>query len=307
MAKQPLVSVIITSYNNGKYLKTAIDSVVNQSYDNIEIIVSDDASTDNSRKVMETYIYPERINITHIQQPHNMGPSGNRNSAVQRAKGKYISFLDGDDAYEPCKIEQQVQVLENNPQYGVAYCPSVHYSENFKEIKFIQNTHNFVSGWVSEHLFVGCFIQGMSIMVRRDLFNQIGGFPNTDAILGLGEDWQFLLNISTITQFGFTETHCYKYRIHSTQVSKNVERRILSDRIIRRMFLEKHGAVISKSARYKAKLHAYLQAGFYHRKNNQRWSAMREYFKYIIKNPVSLVGYKAAVLALIGNQGGGGH
>lgn len=106
----PLVSVIITTYNREKYLETAIKSVVNQTYGNIEIVVVDDGSNFN----YAASICDKFENCTYYHKP-NGGISSARNYGIQAAKGEFIAFLDDDDCWAPTKLEIQVPILENNP------------------------------------------------------------------------------------------------------------------------------------------------------------------------------------------------
>jgi glycosyltransferase involved in cell wall biosynthesis len=106
----PLVSVIITTYNREKYLETAIESVVNQTYGNIEIVVVDDGSNFN----YAASICDKFENCTYHHKP-NGGISSARNYGIQAAKGEFIAFLDDDDCWAPTKLEIQVPILENNP------------------------------------------------------------------------------------------------------------------------------------------------------------------------------------------------
>lgn len=114
-----MVSVVIPYYNRKKTLPRALDSVCNQSCQDFEIILVNDGSTDNSELIVEEYIkqHPE-VRFKHIYQV-NMGPSGARNTGVQNAKGRYIAFLDSDDAWEPSKLEIQVEYMEKHPDVAI--------------------------------------------------------------------------------------------------------------------------------------------------------------------------------------------
>ena len=106
----PLVSIIIPNYNHARYLGDAVHSVLNQDYQNFEIIVVDDGSTDNSREVARQF--GEKI---HYIYQENAGLSAARNTGIRVAKGSLIGVLDADDMYEPTFISTLVAVLESNP------------------------------------------------------------------------------------------------------------------------------------------------------------------------------------------------
>ena len=104
------VSVIIPLYNEEKYITTCVESVINQTYKNIEIIVVDDKSTDNSLKVLEK-IKDKRLKI--IKLPENKGVANARNKGVEAATGSYLCFLDSDDFWDKYKIEKQIKYIKN--------------------------------------------------------------------------------------------------------------------------------------------------------------------------------------------------
>lgn len=115
------VSVIIPCYNQAKYVCDAINSVLAQTYKNIEIVIVNDASDDDSRIVIEQYIQGKN-NILFINNKENQGIIDVRNTAIDSAKGEYILPLDADDTIEPAYIEKAVKILNEYPQIGVVYC-----------------------------------------------------------------------------------------------------------------------------------------------------------------------------------------
>ena len=111
-----LASVIIPAYNSAPYLKECIESVLNQTFKNLEIIVVDDGSTDETPDILNKY----SDTITWIRQ-ENAGPSAARNRGLEIAKGKYLCFLDADDRYKPIRLEKLVTFLEDHPDLGYAF------------------------------------------------------------------------------------------------------------------------------------------------------------------------------------------
>lgn len=113
MMNNELVSVIIPSYNSTKFIQQAIESVINQTYSNWEMIVVDDCSKDNSVKIIEEY--QEKDNrIKLIEFKVNQGPARARNRAIKEARGRYIAFLDSDDIWLPNKLEKQIKFMKDN-------------------------------------------------------------------------------------------------------------------------------------------------------------------------------------------------
>lgn len=109
----PLVSIIMPVYNSEKVLKAAIDSVLQQTYANWELIIVDDKSTDQSLAIIQTYT-AQKTNIILIEQAENSGAAISRNKGIAKAKGKYIAFLDADDIWLPEKLALQIAFMEKN-------------------------------------------------------------------------------------------------------------------------------------------------------------------------------------------------
>ena len=115
------VSVIIPCYNQGKYVSDAIKAVLAQTYKNIEIVVINDGSTDNSSEIIKTFV-DKNQNISFLNNKENRGVIYARNMAIEAANGEYILPLDADDTIEPTYIEKAIKVLNDNPNIGIVYC-----------------------------------------------------------------------------------------------------------------------------------------------------------------------------------------
>ena len=107
-----IVSIIMPSYNTGRFISETIESVLAQSYSNWELIIVDDCSTDNTDEVVEKYLCDERIR--YIKNEKNSGAAVSRNRALREARGKWIAFLDSDDLWSPEKLEKQIGFMEEN-------------------------------------------------------------------------------------------------------------------------------------------------------------------------------------------------
>ncbi len=135
--RQPKVSVIIPAYNSAKYLPDAIASVLDQTYTDYEIIVVNDGSTDNTRKVVEPYL----DRIRYFEQ-ENQGVSATRNRGIYLARGELIAFLDADDIFLPDKLEQQVRIFNANPDIGIVNSGYCLITEEGEEIQNIERWHS---------------------------------------------------------------------------------------------------------------------------------------------------------------------
>src|SRR6056297_995853 len=141
----PNVSVIIPTYNRSFTVTKAIDSVLEQTYDDHEIIVVDDGSTDDTYEVLRAY-----LNKIDYKYKENGGISSARNCALQMARGKYIALLDSDDYWKPEKLERQMECFANNPGYGMVAtrCLTNKVDRHFNTIELNRIRRTGKSGWV---------------------------------------------------------------------------------------------------------------------------------------------------------------
>ena len=107
-----LVSIIMPSYNTGKYIAAAINSVIKQTYQNWELLIVDDCSSDNTDEIVKLYLEDQRI--IYLKNKKNRGAAVSRNHALQKAKGKWIAFLDSDDLWKPEKLKRQINFMKKN-------------------------------------------------------------------------------------------------------------------------------------------------------------------------------------------------
>ncbi len=195
-----MVSVIIPTYNSSDFVSKAIDSVLDQSYDDYEIIVVDDGSTDNTREILEKY----KGIIKYVYQD-NGGPAKARNTGIKMAKGSYIAFLDSDDLWLPDKLKKQFDFFNENPQYHLVYTDMAHaingeiiYKSYLKE----RNYKHISSGYIYENLLRECFIFTPTVMMKKECIDNIGFFNEK---LRISEDHDLWLRIADKYQIGFLD------------------------------------------------------------------------------------------------------
>ncbi len=124
--KEELVSIIMPSYNTGKFIQETIDSVINQTYDNWELIIVDDCSSDNTDDIVKS-INDNRV--IYLKNERNNGAAISRNKALRKAKGKWIAFLDSDDLWKENKLEKQIKFMKDN-NYYFTYTNYIEIDEN---------------------------------------------------------------------------------------------------------------------------------------------------------------------------------
>ena len=222
----PLVSVVVPCYNHEKYVKETIESIVNQTYKNIELIVIDDGSKDNSVKVIQELADKYGFIFIHRE---NKGLCATLNEGIMLSKGKYLCTCASDDIYILNKIEKQVAFMEQNSDYAMSYGKIIEFDEN-TEIKIeIKNPR---SGFIFDSLLFGNFIPAVSQITRKEIFEDIGVFDENLYI----EDWDMWLRIAEKYKIGFIDEYLAYYRIHETNISKNFYQIIQAEEKILRKY-----------------------------------------------------------------------
>ena len=183
----PKVSIIIPTYNRLPMLKEAVDSVLAQDFEDFELIVVDDGSTDGTAGEMTEY--GGRVKLLQHQQTR--GVSTARNYGINHAKGKYISFLDSDDLWVKGKLKIQVNFLDENPHYPLCYTDEIWIRKGKRVNPMLKHTK--YSGWILEKCLPLCTISPSSVMMRKTLFSRVGLF---DEALPVCEDYDFWLRVS---------------------------------------------------------------------------------------------------------------
>lgn len=214
---KPLVSVIIPNYNYANYVSEAVDSVLGQTYENIEIIVIDDGSKDASKEILQSY----GDKITTVFQ-ENAGVSAARNNGFKNSVGKYIAFLDADDVWFPEKIAKQVELFEKEKDLGLVHVGVEEIDGEGNSLRIILDG---MEGDVSHEflLFERSVVLGggSGMMIPREVFEKIGGF---DLNLLTSADWDLFYRISKDHKIGFVPEVLLKYRMHGSNMHGNIKR-----------------------------------------------------------------------------------
>ena len=216
---QPLVSVLITAWNAQQYIAAAIDSVLQQTYTNFEVIVVDDGSTDKTSQIVSQF---DSDKITLISLAGNRGIPAALNEGLRRCEGKYIARLDADDLCLPNRLAHQVAILEGAPEIGVLGGSALAITGDEKVLPSIQVRTDFNLGC---RLLFGNQLKSSTVIIRhsvlRDnfiLYNEV--FPNA-------QDYELWCRLSQITRIANDATPVGVYRYHrSQQTSQNFERQL---------------------------------------------------------------------------------
>ncbi|WP_340102810.1 glycosyltransferase family 2 protein [Rhodohalobacter sp. 8-1] len=211
MQKKPLVSVGIPVYNREKFIQNAIYSVLNQTYQNFEIIIIDDGSTDASISIIES-IKDSRIKL--FKNTDNKGVVYTRNRYLKEAQGDYIAILDSDDSWLPTKLEKQIAFLENNPNYGICGSWALRkYTTGKEDIWKYPNTDDEIRA----RLPWGSAIVHSSMMLRRSILYKYDieykkGFDSV-------EDYDMIRQFVKYSKAYNIEEPLIVYNIHGNQIT----------------------------------------------------------------------------------------
>ena len=220
----PKVSVIIPCFNRERYIAQTVDSVLSQTWQNLELIVVDDGCSDGSRAILESF--GSRLEILQHPGRVNRGQSAAINLGLQHASGEYVAVLDSDDLFAPHKIERQVQFLMANPYLGLVYANG-HYIDQDGVIlhEFYGNGHRETSD--PNRVLLDCyFLVPNNALVRRSAFERCGLF---DEELRASQDHDMAIRLTEVVQVGYLPEHLFFYRRHLDSISyRNVKRRWLN-------------------------------------------------------------------------------
>lgn len=217
-----LVSVVITNYNHVKYIVDCLDSIKNQTYKNIEIIIVDDASTDNSIQVINNWIETNKLSmpkqdlITLASLPRNSGFAGATDLGFFLSRGEFIACQDSDDLSHPKRIEKQVKFLKENPDVNVIGTNYSTFEDNYFELTPVKNWLGYGVNNVKEIYSKGghCVCYG-TILFSGKLFDKFGGLTRR---LPGAEDYEFITKILSSGIDNLPDI-LYYYRHHSNQRS----------------------------------------------------------------------------------------
>lgn len=220
----PKVSVVIPTYNYGRFLGEAIQSVLDQTFEDFELIVVDDGSTDNTKEVVDSFADPR---VKYIYQ-ENRGHSAANNVGILASKGEYVAILDADDVWLPQKLELQVKVLDSRPDVA-AVCSDIYIVDAQTGVitgRFWHNSprlgpfnpHMAAQKALRRLLSRGCFIHPSTALIRREVYNEVGLH---DESLKTHEVWDMWVRVLLRFAVETIDMPLAKYRQHSANLSAN--------------------------------------------------------------------------------------
>ena len=251
------VSVVIPTYNRPQLVGNAIQSVLDQTFDDFEIIVVDDGIERRAKDVVSRF---NDDRIRYIEHQVNMGCSAAKNTGARESKGKYIAFLDDDDTWEPTKLEEQVEAMEAAPEAGFSFTAA---NETFNDRTYIHNTESGVNDYYELALRHFSAMIGSSLMYKKEVFGRVGYLDET---LPTHTDVDFLIRV-TKEYKGVGINKPLVNRIvegEHEHMGTSIQRRIQGREMILKRYqneFKEHGAFLAKHTERLAKF--YRTAGDY--------------------------------------------
>lgn len=243
MSTLPLVTIVVISYNQSKYINENLDSIKNQSYPNIELIVADDASTDNSVEIFDSWLKDNNYSAKKNYHTKNTGLATVLNECVELATGKYIKLIAADDFLHPKAIEKCVQKLEElGDEYGMVFTNTNTIDDN-SEIINIDADYNIdseINPYVlKKELLKKNIISALSVVMRLDVLKVTGDYNSSLLV----EDYYRWLKINENYLIAYIPDKLAFYRYHENNITKLKKDRIIKEDIYLKILYDKDGDI----------------------------------------------------------------
>jgi glycosyltransferase involved in cell wall biosynthesis len=232
MECDPLVTIMTPCYNHRKYLDDYFGGLLSQTYDNIELILFDDGSTDGSWEKILSYqrSLTEKFQSVILERHDNVGPSREIEMALDRARGELVCILESDDYYLPTKIADNVRYLREHPEFGAVHSEIDYvYGERIEHRHWRRVGRRIPSGDIFEALLVDNFIMICSLCCRSDLFRTYVNLSEYASKGYIARDYAGLLDLARHTQLGYIDEPLARYRVlrnsfvHSSDLERAFE------------------------------------------------------------------------------------
>lgn len=288
----PLVSVIIPTFKRSDFLVRAINSVLSQSYGNVEIIVVDDNNEDEFRDKLKEVLRPmvESNLLRYVKHEVNKGLPAARNSGIRESKGQFIAFLDDDDVWLAEKLEKQMDLFQRLPaEYGLVYCGWKIREEGKSDVVMTPR----LRGDVREHLGLNHISPPSMVVVKKHYLDLVGGF---DESFFWRQDIELYFRLAKVCLFDFVTEPLVDYYKHPEAMSRNYLRK--QDAL--ELFLKKHHEDLSQNKLVLSEV--YERLGELQALNGNQWTALKIFLKSYIRRPRRFQIVGKAALALLGKK-----
>jgi len=215
------VSIIMPAYNSSRWISDSIQSVLDQYYEQWELLIVDDGSTDNTKNIVKDFLNDKRIKYYYQE---NSGPAVARNYGISKASGKYLAFLDSDDLWKPNKLEMQFNHLNKNSDCCLIHTNYSIFEYNTQTSKPFQQTPWFSNWDENERLLMFDTIGTLTVLTETQLIKNLGGFKND--FYGT-EDWDLWIRVSKEGKISKLNDDTAYYRIHPDGISQSFDNHLV--------------------------------------------------------------------------------
>jgi glycosyltransferase involved in cell wall biosynthesis len=231
----PLVSVVVPTYNRADLLKRAVDSVLSQSYENFELLVVDDGSTDDTAALVAGLDDPR---LRYLRQPRNMGVAAARNRGMREARGSLVAFLDSDDLWAPEKLKRQVELIRRRPsKVGLFYTGLTVLDDEDRSTDWIPTARGDV--WRAMLHDNVVHYGTSSTIIRREVIETIGYF---DEKLPANEDYDYWTRLARFFEIDFVPAPLMTYNAKTAgEADERRSRNFIANMTARKMYVQRHG------------------------------------------------------------------
>lgn len=220
--RRPLVSIVVPVFNGAKYLRESLDSIVAQTYPDIEILVMDDASTDETPEIIASY----GARVKCFRQPSNLSIYENANVGIARARGEFVAVYHADDVYVPTIVERQCACLERHPEVGAVFCKDIFIDAEGHEVARLRLPPEVSGGRPLSYTVVlnallthkNPFLRCPSAMVRAAVHRDVGMYRSTEFLNT--SDLEMWLRIARKYPLVIVDEHLFRYRFGHGQSSQ---------------------------------------------------------------------------------------
>ncbi len=287
----PKVTVIIITYNRSQLLKTAMQTVLDQTFEDFELLIIDDCSPDDTEDTVKSFHDPR---VRYVKHAQNQREGGARNTGMQHAEGEYIAFLDDDDEWLPNKLQLQVDLLDARPEVGLVHNALINFYADTGEEVEVRQPVEAVSGQVFDRLLQDNFVILSTIMARKTCFDAVGPF---DVSIPSGLDYDMWVRISQHYEFAYIDVPLIRYRLHLANLGSNFNLQIRGQEA----FFKKYEAYTSTPG--KPNSMRYFRHGLLYGFIHDFKQARRIYLKSIRLYPLNPKPYVAFLMTFLGPRG----
>lgn len=271
----PLVSIIMPTYNREKVIKRSIISVLNQTFDNFELIIVDDCSSDNTEEIIKSF---NDNRIKYIKHKKNLGANVARNTGILNSKGYYIAFQDSDDEWMANKLEKQINILEKNNNIDFVFT-GFYLFDNNKKYYIPENEIVIKENSLFPKILKGNFITTSTVVLKKEILTKYGTF---DPEMPRFQDWELWIRLLKKCKVDFLNEPLVNVYVQKDSISKNNEAAIVAINKI----IEKNMNYLKNNKYYLSNLYFYLSQ--FYMKTKNKYQTRKYLFKSFFIDPLNI-------------------